>query len=374
MMRWLLVGERLRRHPGLVGGDQDRRAVLVGAGDHQDVVTGHPHVPAEDVGGHAETGDVADVARAVGVRPGDGGQDMSHVRQCIDAPGASHHRLCPQRARRPEPRPPAPPPRRRRSGSAPGPPAPVRHQVDAEPGGVVPAPDPGQGPDRLLATLGGVGVDGGHDAARAALHRAERRLHRSGPAASRPRPRQGARSRPRWAGSGSSAAARRPRPWGPGEDRVVERGQRLLGGEQQRVAVGEGHRVVRRRRTRGRVGVAWGRRTRPGATSRPSTSLSHAPASGAARTARSGRPEQLDVVEAARRPVSTTSSGSAPAALSRSPVGGDLGVDQQQPVDLAGRDRRTGGVDDHPAPVPGQPPGLDAAADASASPRPDFSG
>ena len=62
----------------LVGGDQDRRAVLVGAGDHQHVVAGHPHVPAEDVGGHAETGDVADVARAVGVRPGDGGQDMGH--------------------------------------------------------------------------------------------------------------------------------------------------------------------------------------------------------------------------------------------------------------------------------------------------------
>ena len=39
---------------------------------------GHPHVPAEHVGGHAETGHVADVARAVGVRPGDGGQDMGH--------------------------------------------------------------------------------------------------------------------------------------------------------------------------------------------------------------------------------------------------------------------------------------------------------
>ena len=47
--------------------------------DHQDVVAGHPHVPAEDVGGHAETGDVADVARAVGVRPGDGGQDVGHA-------------------------------------------------------------------------------------------------------------------------------------------------------------------------------------------------------------------------------------------------------------------------------------------------------
>ena len=52
--------------------------MLVGAADHEDVVTRHPHVPAEDVGGHTETGHVADVARAVGVRPGDCGQDMGH--------------------------------------------------------------------------------------------------------------------------------------------------------------------------------------------------------------------------------------------------------------------------------------------------------
>ncbi len=73
------VGQLARRHPLLVGLDQDRRPVLVGARDHQHVVTGHPHVPAEDVGRHAETGDVADVARAVGVRPGDGGQDVGHA-------------------------------------------------------------------------------------------------------------------------------------------------------------------------------------------------------------------------------------------------------------------------------------------------------
>ena len=53
--------------------------MLVGAADHEDVVARHPHVPAEHVGGHAEPGDVADVARAVGVRPGDGGQDVGHA-------------------------------------------------------------------------------------------------------------------------------------------------------------------------------------------------------------------------------------------------------------------------------------------------------
>ena len=51
--------------------------MLVGAADHQHLVARHPLVAAEDVGGHAEAGDVADVPGAVGVRPGDRGQDVS---------------------------------------------------------------------------------------------------------------------------------------------------------------------------------------------------------------------------------------------------------------------------------------------------------
>ena len=74
----VLVGQLARGHALAVGRDQDRRAVLVGARDHEHVVARHPHVAAEHVGGHAETGHVADVARAVGVRPGDGGQDLAH--------------------------------------------------------------------------------------------------------------------------------------------------------------------------------------------------------------------------------------------------------------------------------------------------------
>src|SRR4029078_13096357 len=76
--RVVLVREVACGHALLVGRHQDRGAVLVGAGDHEYVVPAHPHVAAEDVGGHAETGHVADVARAVGVRPGDGGQEMGH--------------------------------------------------------------------------------------------------------------------------------------------------------------------------------------------------------------------------------------------------------------------------------------------------------
>ena len=75
----VLVGELLRRHAGLVGRDQDRGPVLVGARHHQHVVARHPHVAAEHVGGHTETGHVADVARAVGIRPGDGGQHFAHA-------------------------------------------------------------------------------------------------------------------------------------------------------------------------------------------------------------------------------------------------------------------------------------------------------
>ena len=74
--RVVLVGELLGGHALLVGGDEDRRPVLVGAADHEYVVPGHPHVPAEHIRGHPEPGDVADVTGAVGVGPGDSGEDL----------------------------------------------------------------------------------------------------------------------------------------------------------------------------------------------------------------------------------------------------------------------------------------------------------
>ena len=72
------VGQRLRGQTLLIGLHQDGRAVLVGAGDHEHVVTGHAHVPAEDVGRDPEAGHMTDVARAVGVGPGDRGEDVTH--------------------------------------------------------------------------------------------------------------------------------------------------------------------------------------------------------------------------------------------------------------------------------------------------------
>ena len=96
------VGQLARADALPVGLDEDRRPVLVGPADHEHVVAGHPHVPAEHVGRHAEPGHVADVARPVGVRPGDGGQDMTHAAQPRPQPPptfrpgfpASNPRLC----------------------------------------------------------------------------------------------------------------------------------------------------------------------------------------------------------------------------------------------------------------------------------------
>ncbi len=73
------VGELARGDALAVGLHLDRGAVLVGPAHHQHVAAGHPGVPAEHVGGDAEAGDVADVPRAVGVRPGDGGEDAGHA-------------------------------------------------------------------------------------------------------------------------------------------------------------------------------------------------------------------------------------------------------------------------------------------------------
>ena len=65
-------------HARAVGGHQDGGAVFVGAGDHEDVVAGHSHVPGENVGGDTESRNVANMTGAVGVGPCDGGQNTTH--------------------------------------------------------------------------------------------------------------------------------------------------------------------------------------------------------------------------------------------------------------------------------------------------------
>ena len=74
----VLIRKFASAHARAVGGHQDRRAVLVGAGHHEHVVPGHSHVPGENVGGDTESRYVANMTGAVGVGPCDGGQNTTH--------------------------------------------------------------------------------------------------------------------------------------------------------------------------------------------------------------------------------------------------------------------------------------------------------
>src|SRR3990172_8048510 len=61
----------LRRATLLLRPDRNWRAVLVGAGDHEDAVAGDAVVAGEDVGRQIGAGDLAQVQRSIGIRPGD---------------------------------------------------------------------------------------------------------------------------------------------------------------------------------------------------------------------------------------------------------------------------------------------------------------
>ena len=71
----VVVGGLTRRPSFGVGGDHHRRAVLVGAADHQDVVAPKPVIPGDDVGGHPEPGHMAQMPRATRVGPRDGDEN-----------------------------------------------------------------------------------------------------------------------------------------------------------------------------------------------------------------------------------------------------------------------------------------------------------
>src|SRR5699024_9666833 len=68
------VGELADRGVFLIRLHQQRGAVLVRAGDHQHVVADHSLITGKNVGRDAEAGDVADVAGAVGIGPGNRGE------------------------------------------------------------------------------------------------------------------------------------------------------------------------------------------------------------------------------------------------------------------------------------------------------------
>jgi hypothetical protein len=128
-----------------VRGDLDRRAVLVGAADHQHPVARHPLVPAEHVGRQAEAGDMADVPGAVRVRPGRRGENVtgrSGHGHSLGAPWARAERISGTadlpHGGRPRPR------RRPRPGAArtPGRPRRWRHCAAGRPRSAGPPPRP----------------------------------------------------------------------------------------------------------------------------------------------------------------------------------------------------------------------------------------
>ena len=72
------VGQFLGSETFLLRLDENRGAVLVGAGHHEHIIALHALVARIHVGGHAEAGDVTDMTGAVSIRPSNIHQNMTH--------------------------------------------------------------------------------------------------------------------------------------------------------------------------------------------------------------------------------------------------------------------------------------------------------
>ena len=72
----ILLGALLGRETLLISLDRDGGAVAIRAGDHENSVTRHSHVPGKDVRGDTESGHMADMSRPIGVGPRDGGKNV----------------------------------------------------------------------------------------------------------------------------------------------------------------------------------------------------------------------------------------------------------------------------------------------------------
>ena len=70
------LGGLTRRLSRRVGGDHDRRPVLVRAAHHEHVVAAQPVIAGERVGRDAEARHMADVAEAARIRPRHRDQDL----------------------------------------------------------------------------------------------------------------------------------------------------------------------------------------------------------------------------------------------------------------------------------------------------------
>ena len=87
------IGGLTRGQTLAIGRDHDRRAVLVGAADHQHVVAPQPVIPGRDVRRNAEAGDMPQMPRATRVGPRDGDENalLSTVREGVP-PGRARSR------------------------------------------------------------------------------------------------------------------------------------------------------------------------------------------------------------------------------------------------------------------------------------------
>ncbi len=72
------VGQFLGSETFLLRLDENRGAVLVGAGHHEHIIALHALVARVDVGGHTKSRDVADMTGAVCIRPSNIHQNMTH--------------------------------------------------------------------------------------------------------------------------------------------------------------------------------------------------------------------------------------------------------------------------------------------------------
>ena len=75
---------------GLLRGDRDRDAVIVGARDREDVLTAHPKRPHVDVGRQVRARDVPEMKGPVGVEERGGDEGLAHV--CVEAAGRAGSR------------------------------------------------------------------------------------------------------------------------------------------------------------------------------------------------------------------------------------------------------------------------------------------
>ena len=87
------IGGLTRGQTLAIGRDHDRRAVLVGAADHQNLVAPQPVIPGGDVRRNAEAGDMPQMPRATRVGPRDGDENalLSTVREVVP-PGRARSR------------------------------------------------------------------------------------------------------------------------------------------------------------------------------------------------------------------------------------------------------------------------------------------